>query len=248
MEIASSSLLTANGLTGTRYRASTAQVFPAHLRESIVSGGASRHICFLGVSLENKNFENNRLSAMLEWIAKRFVSCKILVGDSIHRITLEATKGMPPDQALAHGLKLGQKFIAENEQLIYRFQHKVKCEFITCSEIQKHKDYNRIRLEIDDYFAKSPDFRASIALFSRKYHEKNWQDLNPSELSARIRRSADYFLEEFAIFACLAREGIDVMVYPGTFSSLADIAEGKFPGVSTDLEQVKFVSLRLKGR
>ncbi|MBP2168676.1 tRNA-dependent cyclodipeptide synthase [Erwinia toletana] len=248
MEIASSRLLPAKLFTGTRYRATTAQVFPAHLRESIVAGCASEHICFLGVSLENKNFENNRFSAMLEWIAKRFSACKILIGDSIHRITLEATKGMPADEALEYGLRLGRLFIEENTHLIESFRHKLTCEFITCSEIQRCKDYNKIRLEIDNYFTRSSEFRASVELFGRKYHEKNWQGLHSAELSKRIRRSAEYFLEEFAIFACLAREGIDVMIYPGTFSSLADIAEGKFRGVSKDLEQLKFVSLRLKGR
>ncbi|WP_437614697.1 hypothetical protein [Erwinia sp. V71] len=61
-------------------------------------------------------------------------------------------------------------------------------------------------------------------------------------------RSADYFLEEFAIFSCLVADGVNVMVYPGTFSSLADIAEGRFPGIVPQLEQLIFVSLRLKGR
>jgi hypothetical protein len=60
--------------------------------------------------------------------------------------------------------------------------------------------------------------------------------------------SSRYFLEEFAIFACLQQQGIPVMVYPGSFSTLSEIARGEHPGAPKELQSLVVVSLHLKGR
>jgi hypothetical protein len=60
--------------------------------------------------------------------------------------------------------------------------------------------------------------------------------------------SSEYFLEEFAIFACLKRQGLPVMVYPGSFSTLSEIARGEHPGAPEELRDLIVVSLHLKGR
>nr|VFK08480.1 MAG: hypothetical protein BECKLPF1236A_GA0070988_1001725 [Candidatus Kentron sp. LPFa]VFK24714.1 MAG: hypothetical protein BECKLPF1236C_GA0070990_1001526 [Candidatus Kentron sp. LPFa] len=58
----------------------------------------------------------------------------------------------------------------------------------------------------------------------------------------------DYFLEEFAVFACLQQQGLPVFVYPGSFSTLSEIAGGLHPGAPRELQDLIVVSLRLKGR
>lgn len=248
MDIANDTFSPSNSVSETRYRAKTAYVFPPHQRETVALGADCHTTCFLGVSLENRNFQPNRFHALLEWTANRFSKCKILIGDSIHRITLESTQGLSQTSARHHALRIGREFMRENKELLSSFTHKVQCEYITCSEIQYSDDYVNFKAAIEEYFMSSPKFRGSVEAFGRKYHDREWGNLSVAEQAYRLRRSSEYFLEEFAIFACLVKQGINVMVYPGTFSSLAEIADGKFPGMLPELEALTVVSLMLKRR
>nr|VFK65761.1 MAG: hypothetical protein BECKUNK1418G_GA0071005_106921 [Candidatus Kentron sp. UNK]VFK71559.1 MAG: hypothetical protein BECKUNK1418H_GA0071006_107121 [Candidatus Kentron sp. UNK] len=58
----------------------------------------------------------------------------------------------------------------------------------------------------------------------------------------------DYFLEEFAVFACLQQQGLPVVIYPGSLGTLAEIAAGAHPGALRELRDFIVVSLRLKRR
>lgn len=60
--------------------------------------------------------------------------------------------------------------------------------------------------------------------------------------------SSDYFLEEFAIFCCLKERGLTVMLYPGSFDTLYEIAAGEHPGAPKELRDLIVVSLQLRGR
>ena len=72
--------------------------------------------------------------------------------------------------------------------------------------------------------------------------------LEPAERARQVGCSADYFLEEFAIFACLQQQGHSVMVYPGSFSTLSEIAQGLHPRAPDELKALTIVSLCVKGR
>jgi hypothetical protein len=99
-----------------------------------------------------------------------------------------------------------------------------------------------------DSFESQPEFRKSVENFSRIYHDRREEKLDPGEYEWRVNRSSHYFLEEFAIFCCLRQRGFRVMVYPGSFSTLAEVAEGGHPGVPAELSDITVVSLHLKGR
>jgi tRNA-dependent cyclodipeptide synthase len=72
----------------TRYRTKIDFVSPQNRRDTF----ELEYECFLGVSLENRNFEPARFHSLLEWVSRRFSKCKILIGDSIHRLTLESSR------------------------------------------------------------------------------------------------------------------------------------------------------------
>ena len=228
----------------TRYRAKIDSISPQSRRHSF----ESEPECFLGVSLENRNFEPPRFQALLEWVCRRYRRCKILVGDSIHRLTLQARTSLPADQALHNALMLGQKFIHENDAIVAQYRALSQIEFTTCAEIQSSDCYATHHSSISAYFQDSPAFRASVEGFGVRYHRHDWDSLSPSDRELRLRMSSDYFLEEFAIFACLVERGVKVMVYPGSFSTLAEIADCRFPGVSKELESLCVASLHFKKR
>ncbi|WP_328546229.1 hypothetical protein [Streptomyces platensis] len=70
------------------------------------------------------------------------------------------------------------------------------------------------------------------------FRERNWNDGS----------SGPYFLEEFAIFCCLKDSGLPVMLYPGSFGTLSEIAAGEHEGAPKQLRDLIVVSLRLRGR
>ncbi|NET72800.1 MAG: tRNA-dependent cyclodipeptide synthase [Sphaerospermopsis sp. SIO1G2] len=204
--------------------------------------------CFLGVSLENKNFTPEKLKALAEWISRRFKYCVVLVGDSIHRITLETTKSVQPEISLIEGLKMGSSFIEENENIFHDFPGKTQFTFETCSQIQESEDYKQFYQYLRDFFESDPNFRSSVESFGRKYHSRKTTNLDDILLKERIRRSCEYFLEEFAIFACLQKRGLSVMVYPGTFSTLTEIVNGEYPYLFKEIKELIVVSLHFKTR
>lgn len=231
-------------LSGSRYRTKIDFVSPQSRRDTF----ELEYECFLGVSLENRNFEPARFHSLLEWVSRRFSQCKILIGDSIHRLTLESCSRMSAQEAHDRAIGLGRDFMEENRDIIAGYQSITRFEFITCHEIQQTPEYSAHHQAITDYFHHSPAFRESVVSFGLRYHRSNWDMLSEGERQYRLNNSSSYFIEEFAIFACLVNRGITVMVYPGSFSTLAEIADNKFPGVSKELESLCVVSLHFKKR
>lgn len=227
-----------------RYKAEIGFVSPISSRSTFEEHGT----CFLGVSLENSNFKTAKLEAMLKWISRRFSHCTVLIGDSIHRITLESNGTRSGRDALEHATLLGRRFIRDQAPVFDAYREQTKFTFLTCGEVQTWKPYAVYHQELRELFAHDEVFRSSVESFGRSYHSKHFSNSDTAEFECRIRMSSQYFLEEFAIFACLRREGIPVMVYPGSFSTLSEIARGEHPGTPEELRRLIVVSLHLKGR
>ena len=231
-------------ILGSQYRAKIDCVYPLSARNSFEQLDS----CFLGVSLENSNFQPAKLKAMVEWISRRFSHCLVLVGDSIHRINIEMTRSLDPESALIEALEIGRAFLREREYIFNAFGEQTKFTFETCSQIQTWDNYAHFHQCLQIFFESNAKFRSSVEEFSRKYHIRRSSNLSDALLEHRIRRSCDYFLEEFAIFACLQRRGFSVMVYPGTFSTLTEIVNGDYPDILEEIKQLIIVSLYFKKR
>lgn len=230
----------------TRYRAKIAAVVPDRLRTEFEN--CSR--CFLGVSLENANFTRAKVEGMAEWISRRFAECTVLVGDSIHRITLETVRGIEPTAALVEATRLGENFIAEMADAFTPYSDLTAFSFETCASIQTTHSYANAFAQVRAEFATNAHFRSSVEAFGKKYHSKPQRapGVFVETLRANVQRSTDYFLEEFSIFSCLRERGISVMVYPGEFSTLSEIVSGAYPAIYPLFADMTVVSLQLKGR
>ncbi|MCF3144010.1 tRNA-dependent cyclodipeptide synthase [Streptomyces platensis] len=171
-----------------------------------------------------------------------------LVGDSIHRITLESTRGLRPPEALAEALCLGREFIDDQAQIFHEFRERTDFTFINCGEVQTWDSYQGYHRMLRDHFSQDARCHASLEAFGRGYHRKNSGGVPEAELERRIQRSLDYFLEEFAIFCCLKDKGLPVMLYPGSFGTLSEIAAGEHEGAPKPLRDLIVVSLQLRGR
>lgn len=131
-----------------RYRTKTAFVFPENKRNSF----EHEDECFLGVSLENKNFNPERFISMIEWVNRRFSKCKILIGDSIHRITLETIYGYQPDEAFSQAIMIGKEFISKAKIQLMNVNYRTEFSFVTCSEIQHTELYKNYNTKLIDFF------------------------------------------------------------------------------------------------
>lgn len=227
-----------------RYKTEIASVSPASSRPTF----EEHSDCFLGISLENSNFRPIKVRSMAEWISRRFSRCTVLIGDSIHRITLESTRDLRPPESLTEALHLGHEFINSQSHIFDDYRDRTDFNFIKCSEVQTWDAYQRYHQALWDYFTEDVNFRTSVEAFGRRYHSKHSNDASEAELERRIQMSSDYFLEEFAIFCCLKERGLPVMLYPGSFSTLSEIAAGEHEGAPKELRDLIVVSLKLQGR
>lgn len=185
---------------------------------------------------------------MVKWISRRFGRCTVLIGDSIHRLTLESTQELPPDCARERALELGRHFLETEEKVFDEYRESTDFTFLTCAEVQEGERYAEFHSKLLAFFEEDEAFRSSVESFGHAYHRKRADRISGAEWVKRIRMSNEYFLEEFAIFACLKEQGLPVMVYPGSFSTLSEIAKGEHPGAPEELRYLVVVSLHLKGR
>jgi len=227
-----------------RYRAKISSVSPQSNRVTFEREDA----CFLGVSLENKHFTRPKFESMLEWVSRRFSRCTILIGDSIHRLTLQSNGGLDPDTALSQGLALGKTFIRENCDLVAAYSDRTTFDFETCEALQRSEAYDRFHMHLKEYFMTDPAFRDSVEGFAKHYYRRSWDQMDAKARQLNIANSSRYFLEEFAIFCCLQMRGLEVMVYPGAFSTLEEVANGAHPGALEELRALTIVSLQIKRR
>lgn len=200
--------------------------------------------CFIGISLENKNFQPHKLDAILKWATRQFTNCTLLIADSIHRINLLAVNNLQPEQALLDALHAGQTFIRNNQPVLDKYGP-TNIRLLTCYEVQAWEDYPIYYDMVKKLFHENTNFRSSVESFSKMYHEKKSFGLTTDELSRRIQASIEYFLEEFAIVACLSRRGISTLIYPGSTGTFAEMADGLHPDVPDELKSLTAISLKL---
>src|SRR5262245_50540019 len=73
--------------------------------------------CYLPISLESELFEGPMLNAMVDWIAGNFRKCAVLVSDSVHRLSLQITRNLSPEEAKEEAARLSDAFITKNRSL-----------------------------------------------------------------------------------------------------------------------------------
>ena len=226
-----------------KYRANVEFVSPKSKRHEF----ENTSVPFFGVSLENNNFTHARLLALLEWISRRFSRCAVLVGDSIHRITLQSNHGWTEEVATKRALELGQEFLNREQNTFKKFEGRCTFTPVLCSEVENQPDCKAYHDDLKELFTQNSKFRASIQAFGEAYHSKKKHLLNTSDWEDLVQSSCDYFLEEYAIFASLQKNH-PALIYPGTFSTLSEIAEGEHPDAPTALKNLMAVSLRIRQR
>lgn len=239
-----------NNLHMSSFRAGVASVVPA----SATKTWDRNESCFIGISLDNANFEGPRLDAVLKWAGKHFGKTCILIADSIHRITLGILDPtLSPEAARSLALAEGRKFAEDNEAFFQGKKYACRFELVYCSELEKSPSFVPFLKDLRRLYEEHPRFQRSVVTFAEGFIDKKVSSggLDASRRDECVGLSIDYFLEELALCACLKKEGSwGVLVYPGSLTVFTDMIED---GFDSDLEVVSHLrslislSLNLKG-
>lgn len=229
----------------TQYRGKVRRVAPESAR------GRLREIrrCFLGVSLENENFEcDQRLRGTLRWIGRHFNECLVLVGDWVHRHTLQIRNpNLDPGAAEEAAIRLGERFMSEKRAVFDEFSRTCQFEYLTMAEVARGASFEQYHAQMTELASQSADYSRALRSFADEFvGRRPGDDTSQVRSAENVERSMAYLLEEGAIFACLERRGWPVMVYPGSIDPFIAIADGEFPEAPQELQRLISVSLKFR--
>jgi tRNA-dependent cyclodipeptide synthase len=230
---------TACFLVPKRYKAKLRYASPVSAKKSI----NNYRKCILGFSMENPSFERTKVEAMVGWINKRFEHCLVVIGDSIHRNTLQINHDIGEEEATQQAHRMAQNVAEEYRDIFERSCNACHFEYVFCSEVQKKAEYQNYHDQLWALVDKNQHFAKSVRKFAEYFVKRRNVDLEEY-----FRLSSTYLLEELAIFTCLVKQGWPVFVYPGTFGILKEIADGEHPNVPDELQSLVNIGLELKVR
>lgn len=118
--------------------------------------------------------------------------------------------------------------------------------FVRFSEVETAPSFGPHHERIRAVHEEDEAFRASVAGFARLYLDRGDKAaaLDEAGQARAVAIARRYLMEETACFAVLCEQGHRVFVYPGSIQSIADICEGRFPGLPAPLRELVFVSLQ----
>jgi|GEM_PF-1301695 len=228
--------------TIAKYKIQVTQVFPPDKLGALQQSGH----CMLGFSLQNPSFTPTKLAGMAEWISRHFSECSVLIGDGIHRLTLEIN-GTPVQYAANRALRMGREIIDGDAGIFNRHQDECQFHVISTAELQKTERYHFYHQWLCRLFDEDEKFNASVRLFAQGFVGNRFQQ-NPERLDYCRRLSCNYLLEEMAITVLLIQQGVLVFVYPGALTIMEELCQGQHPGAPQEFNRLVSVNLRLKRR
>lgn len=229
----------------SRYKAEVRDFTPATERENLEQFTS----CFVGISLENPNFIGNKLDSMIHWISKRFPHCVFLLGDQVHRLTLQIRKGLDDENSIHHALGLGDYYLRTHQHF---FKHSLTGEnlpIIRGSDIYQQAKVVNYREQLKTLFDTNNIFRSAVEHFAQAFILRGEEmDANDAACGNHINWSCHYVLEELAETCYMISQGHRVLVYPGSLAIFQQIADDGFENMPAELNELVNISLRLKRR
>lgn len=202
--------------------------------------------CILGVSLESAEFHATKLITITDWIRRHYPNCAVMLGDGLHRITLQLDSAVGENEALERSKWLARDFVYSNLSVFNLRESDCRFDFVFCSEIQKTIEYSNYYSQLLALFCADKEFKNSVEAFSSEFLSRKPHRLEHSQ--KHVELSCRYLLEELAVICCLAQDSPCTFVYPGSLTILEEIAGGKHPFVPAPLLDIDYVELKLKSR
>jgi tRNA-dependent cyclodipeptide synthase len=197
--------------------------------------------CTFVVSVGSHGPDLDAVCAGWDWTQDRFDNCAMLVGDSLQRLTIEATEALPPDQASLEAARRAAELIA---QLKAAFP---QAAIMRTSEVTREAGFGRWVVRFEDAFDRLAAFRSILEQDARAFCERQRRRGRlASSFDKAFSLAVRYLIEEVAIYALLAEQDWLAETYLGNeLNILAAFMRGEFPGLAPPLERRTHVSLRI---
>ncbi len=141
---------------------------------------------------------------------------------------------------------MGQEFVNENKMLFAQYSKTCNFEFKLASEIEKQPKFEDYYQKFQHLYQTSQSFNNLANTFAESYLSRRKDTEKKTFLHKQKQLAITYLLEESALFTYLAQNGYPIFVYPGSIRTFEEIAEGLHPQVPSFLQQIIWISLRLK--
>lgn len=208
------------------------------------TGRKANQNCILGVSLESPDFHTSKLITITDWIRNHYAECVVMLGDGLHRITLQLDSNASENEALEHSKWLAQDFVYSHLSVFRLRESNCRFDFVFCSEIQRTSCYRKYYSELCALYKENQELQNSFKTFSSEFLRRKPQ--RQEHAANHMEMSCRYLLEELAVISCLSEDSPCTFVYPGSLTILAEIAEGQHPCVPECLRSIDYVELKLK--
>ena len=198
-----------------------------------------------GISIDNDVFWGQRLLSVIDWISKRFPNCLIVIGDDLHRYNEMIFSGLQEKEALIEGRKLGDKMLKRVESIVEaKKMNNIKVtRWDGLSQLEEAKYTTN---KIKSIFKTDESFRNEILISCESFLKRKSSRIPlKTTLEKATHLSAQYILEELAVFEYLITQGYTVQVYPGSnLPILKSIALGRYAEHQFELEKTILVDLK----
>ncbi|MDE1462900.1 tRNA-dependent cyclodipeptide synthase [Spartinivicinus poritis] len=206
--------------------------------------------CFFGVSLQNENFsDDKRLAASLDWISNNFEYCEVLVGDYIHRLTLQIIDcSLDDNDSYDKALQLGREFVSDKIELFAKYSSSCQFEIKYMSEYHRDSCYSHHRKNFLEFIECNQHYNHILTKFANTFVQRliNTKSLSLTDKERGVALSRKYLIDEGAIFSQAVSKGYNVLVYPGSIDPFIHISEGNYRYAPKLLKEMVCVGLSLK--
>lgn len=192
-----------------------------NMPEMVPGAGSVR----LGISLNGRNHEGARFTALAEWTAAHFGEVHLFVADSLQRHNIMFATGQNEAVAAAAGIALGDAWMAAHAEAVALLDVPVVHRW---EDLKKHFDFEAENRNLHALYAADTTFAALIdadikGAWLRKLKNGVFDD--KTDYAAFARHSVDYIIEELAVMAHFHEIFPGVEAYPGDHLKLITAPE-----------------------
>ena len=195
-----------------------------------------KSICYLLVSVGQKQHEDIKLQATLELVTKRFKKCVVMLCDTLQRYNIIA-EGFSVEDAYKTSLKRGDIWLKDNKN---------KCEeygitdFFRWDYWLNHENFLSFKEKIMTAYENDEIYKQAINESAQEFCERAGRTMDHF-----ISFSVDYLIEECAVMLIWANIGLNYEIYPsGRNKAMTKTYEKFILPYNNDI--MKSVSIRFK--
>jgi tRNA-dependent cyclodipeptide synthase len=208
---------------------------------------------FIAVSLSSNEFSENasnmelwRAGMILGWIDETFGKTDFLISDSLYRYYNQILYGYDEAEALAKGLRDGNRFLENCVGKINELGLKISnFNFLKWSDIITEFDFIILHEKFKRLIEGNSFLKDGVKGSANTFIERNIARIKiPLDLAVSLAN--EVIIEELAVFAYMGELGYQAHIYPSTFMQvLMDINTMTFEDIPHELSNQTLVQIKI---